>query len=293
MKLSVCLIVKNEQALLARCLNSVKDADEIIVCDTGSTDQTINIALQFTDKVFTDYVWNDDFAEARNHALSKASGQWVLSIDADEVLQPGGIQIIRHIIENNPESKGFFVNMVDEKSGAAHKLIRLFKNKDYIRWVCHGGGFVHETVDVKSDDAPVVITYGYSPAHALDPDIDMRLLVKSVKQFPDNVRNYYYLAREFYYRQDFRSAVNMLNTYLQHSTFIAEKADAWLLLSRCHWALNEGESARVCCLNAININANFKEAVLFMAELSWEHNAVVWRAFAQLCSNSGVLFVRN
>ena len=80
------MIVKNEESCLAKALESVKDADEIIVCDTGSTDRTIEIAKQYTDKVYTDYVWNDNFAEARNHAAKKCTGDYILIIDADEYL---------------------------------------------------------------------------------------------------------------------------------------------------------------------------------------------------------------
>ena len=69
---------------LARCLDSVKDADEIIICDTGSTDNTIEIAKKYTDKVYTDFTWCDDFSAARNHAKEKATGDYILSIDADE-----------------------------------------------------------------------------------------------------------------------------------------------------------------------------------------------------------------
>src|SRR5689334_7148172 len=86
MRVSVVMIVRNEEAVLARCLESVREADEIIICDTGSTDRTIEIARQFTDQVFTDYQWEDHFANARNHARLKATGDWILSIDADEYL---------------------------------------------------------------------------------------------------------------------------------------------------------------------------------------------------------------
>jgi len=84
--LTVCLIVKNEESCLERCLESVKDIGQIVIVDTGSTDSTIDIARKYTDKVFTDYTWNDNFAEARNHAISKCETDWIFTIDADEHL---------------------------------------------------------------------------------------------------------------------------------------------------------------------------------------------------------------
>lgn len=293
MKLSVCLIVKNEEAMLRHCLESVKDADEIIVCDTGSTDKTIEIAMQYTDKVFTDYVWNDNFPEARNHAKSKATGDWILSIDADEKLAGGGILKIRKIIANTSGEKAFYVNMVDNRAFHEHQMIRLFKNDPDVQWEVPGGGYVHESINTPGLASPVSIFYDYSPAHNLDPHIDNRLLIKSVKDFPHNPRNYYYLGREYFYRQDYFTAIAILEKYLSISTFNAEKADAWLMIARCLWLTHQGEKARQACFNAISINAAFKEAVLFMAEMSWQHNADVWKKFAVHCDNTGVLFVRT
>lgn len=83
---SVCMIVKNEENVLARCLNSLKDlAEEIVIVDTGSVDRTKEIAKKYTDKIF-DFVWIDDFSAARNFAFSKCTKEYIYSADADEVL---------------------------------------------------------------------------------------------------------------------------------------------------------------------------------------------------------------
>lgn len=84
--ISVCMIVKNEEKVLARCLDSLRPiADEIIIADTGSTDTTKEIAARYTDKIY-DFTWIDDFAAARNFAFSKATKDYIYSADADEVL---------------------------------------------------------------------------------------------------------------------------------------------------------------------------------------------------------------
>lgn len=83
---SLCMIVKNEEQVLARCLDGVADLmDEIIIVDTGSTDKTKEIASRYTDKIY-DFVWVDDFSAARNFAFSKATMDYIYSADADEVL---------------------------------------------------------------------------------------------------------------------------------------------------------------------------------------------------------------
>lgn len=84
--ISLCMIVKNEEKVLARCLDSIKDlVDEMIIVDTGSLDRTKMIAGKYTDKVY-EFKWTDDFAAARNFAFSKASCDYIYTADADEVL---------------------------------------------------------------------------------------------------------------------------------------------------------------------------------------------------------------
>lgn len=84
--ISLCMIVKNEEAVLARCLDSIADLmDEIIIVDTGSTDRTREIAARYTSKIY-DYKWTNDFSAARNFSFSKANMDYIYTADADEVL---------------------------------------------------------------------------------------------------------------------------------------------------------------------------------------------------------------
>lgn len=85
-EISLCMIVKNEEKILARCLDSVADlVDEIVIVDTGSTDATKKIAANYTDKIY-DFTWVDDFSAARNFAFSKAEKDYIYTADADEVM---------------------------------------------------------------------------------------------------------------------------------------------------------------------------------------------------------------
>ena len=83
MKLSVCIICKNEENTIARCLESVKWADEIILLDSGSTDNTLEIAKKYTDKIFIREDWQG-FGEQRRRAEQLASNDWIFAIDCDE-----------------------------------------------------------------------------------------------------------------------------------------------------------------------------------------------------------------
>lgn len=98
--LSVCMIVKDEEASLARCLSSIQGlADEIIIVDTGSTDKTKEIAAQFTRNIF-DFSWCDDFAAARNESMKQATGDWILILDADEVLSSAHFPVLQQALYN-------------------------------------------------------------------------------------------------------------------------------------------------------------------------------------------------
>ena len=98
--ISLCMIVKNEERILARCLDSVAELmDEIVIVDTGSTDRTKEIAARYTDKIY-DFQWIHDFSAARNFAFSKASMEYIYSADADEVLSEENRERFRILKEN-------------------------------------------------------------------------------------------------------------------------------------------------------------------------------------------------
>jgi glycosyltransferase involved in cell wall biosynthesis len=98
--ISACMIVKNEEKVLSRCLDSIRDfADEIIVVDTGSTDKTKQIASRYTDKIF-DFIWIQDFSAARNYSFSKATMEYIYVADADEVIDEENRQRLQNLKQN-------------------------------------------------------------------------------------------------------------------------------------------------------------------------------------------------
>lgn len=296
MRVSVVMIVKNEAAVLGRCLDSVKDADEIVICDTGSTDGTLDVARQYTDKVFSDYVWEDHFANARNHAKSKATGDWILSIDADEYLTCPFSAV------REAAAKGFMAVNVKMTAETGPTSIfwfpRLFRRSENVWWE----GAVHNHLSVIGEDVgAVTITFGYSPAHAHDPLRSMRILEKAVADNPDCVRERFYLGREYFYRGMYDKALPMLGRYVQQSRFLPEKAEAFLTMARAYWELHMPDDARDALAQALIIDPNWTEACLFMATLAgegtgnprWEKNAAQWKRMAETATNDNVLFLRT
>jgi glycosyltransferase involved in cell wall biosynthesis len=144
---SLCMIVKNERRNLPRCLESVRAlACEIIVVDTGSTDETPRIAASYGAEVVPFDFTAVDFAAARNCAIARASGQWILVLDADETLDPASAPLIEKLIAQG-ENAGYYLERRNRASDTpvvtTDFVVRLFPNRPGYRY----RGRVHETVD--------------------------------------------------------------------------------------------------------------------------------------------------
>lgn len=148
MKVSSCLIVKNEAENLARYLDSIKDiSDEIIVVDTGSTDNTVDIALSYDAKIYH-YKWDNNFSNAKNFALDKASGDWIIFLDADEYFESNTIKQLKTVLNHVSSNKIFDAVLckmlnIDSQTGkliSENPIMRIFKGKTGIRYV----GAIHE-----------------------------------------------------------------------------------------------------------------------------------------------------
>jgi len=162
-KLSLCMIVRDEAFFLADCLAMARPhVDEIVVVDTGSTDSTRQIAEGEADRVL-DFAWIGDFSAARNHALAHASGDWILVLDADERIAPGAYPALR-AATGDDAIDGYYLttrNYTEKRSDgwhpvspsdpmarghsgfSVHEIMKLFRARDTIRYE----GRVHEIVD--------------------------------------------------------------------------------------------------------------------------------------------------
>ena len=169
--ISLCMIVKNEEKILERCLDSVADlVDEIVIADTGSTDATKEIARRYTEKVY-DFPWTDDFSAARNFVFSRATREYIYSADADEVLSPENRERFRLLKETLlPE-----VEIVQMKYANQLQFNtvynydeeyrpKLFKRKRDFVWEAP----IHETVRLEPViyDSDIVITHLPGESHA-------------------------------------------------------------------------------------------------------------------------------
>jgi len=195
-RISVCLIVRNEEKFLDACLASVRGlADEIIVVDTGSTDRTVDIAREHRAQVHH-FAWCDDFGAARNAALLHATGDWVLMLDADETLPESSHAALRRLIVE-PAVMAWRLPIMDhgsEDQGCSY-VPRLFRNAPALFYL----GRIHEQVygsiearrhewglDNRLGDA-MLLHFGYDPAVIKDRnkiERNLRLLERAVVELP-------------------------------------------------------------------------------------------------------------
>jgi tetratricopeptide (TPR) repeat protein len=202
-KISLLMIVKNEERFLRNCLESARDVvDELIIVDTGSTDATIQIATEYGARIVR-HEWNDDFSEARNMALAHATGDWGLWLDADEEIAPGSGSAFRKAAETaGPAIGGFMVSFQNwlqsttrdpNSDMAVHHACRLFRLAPGVRFE----GRIHEQ-NLRSLQE-LGYQYAYTPGLTIDHfgyaseimavrnkhERFIRMLTREVEECPD------------------------------------------------------------------------------------------------------------
>lgn len=220
-KLSVSMIVKNEERYLPECLESIKDfVDEIVITDTGSVDKSKEICSRYTDKLY-DYKWDDSFANARNNSLKKCTGDWIISLDADEVIPAGTFLYIYDLILNGKSDAYIFPirNLMPDKTYSISTTTRLFRNVPGVEFK----GRVHETVDKSlgklnmtwTNATQPFIHYGYLKGANKTP-FYRDLCLKALQDDPTNFEPYYNLGKIFFHdNKDYEKAVEYLSKSIE------------------------------------------------------------------------------
>ncbi|MCI9242624.1 MAG: glycosyltransferase [Lawsonibacter sp.] len=244
---SLCMIVKNEEDVLGRCLDSAAElVDEIIIVDTGSTDSTREIAARYTDKIF-DFPWRDDFAAARNESFSHAAMDYCLWLDADDVLLEEDQEKFRTLKEGldpgvsvvmAPYHTGF-----DESGRVTFSYYRerLIKNRAGMHWV----GAVHEVVP------PVgKVLYGdfavtHRKTRPSDPDRNLRIYQAQLDAGEAlEPRHQFYYGRELYYHKRWEEALEVFERFLEEGRgWVENNIDACCHCAYCHKELGRERAA--------------------------------------------------
>lgn len=212
--LSVCMIVRNEEAHIKSCLESVRTvARQMIVVDTGSTDRTREFALAAGAEVF-DFTWCDDFSLARNYSLEQATEPYILVLDADERLDADSLPALRDYLEENPITAGRVRLYNLDETGDVQtvgEITRLFPNRPEWRY----SGRIHEQLSAGGLPPGTVSTgivirhYGYTEASLLSNkkvERNLNLLLLELNQHPGDPYLHYQIGKTCYVDKRYQQA---------------------------------------------------------------------------------------
>lgn len=261
MTISLCMIVKNEEKNLERCLNSYLPLmDEIIVVDTGSTDKTKEIAARFTDKIY-DFEWINDFSAARNFAFSKATCDYIFSADADEVLEGDNVQqfaILKQVLE--PEIEIVQMQYGNQlQNGTIYNFDcelrpKLFKRLREFTWIEP----IHETVRTLPVvfDSDIVITHMPEEVHTKRDLAAFERMVKNNMPISSRLHNIY--AKELFVSgdtEDFIRAIPFFeSSVIDDNRAEDEKLEAVCVLAKAYRLLhNDAKFIKYAILSEIGI----------------------------------------
>lgn len=214
--ISVCIITKNEAERLEQCLQALQSFSfEIVVVDTGSTDNSKEIARKYTDKVF-DFIWIDDFSAARNYAAKCAAHNIIFPIDTDEIVTSLDLNALQEAIANHPRSVGYVKRLDYFEAGSEVRHYDVMIERIYDRRYYHYEAPIHEAIHPISD-----IPYtSYETTVTLDhigylgdkdtlrdkAERNLTLLYKEVEKAPDNPYPYFQIGQSYMLMRDHEHA---------------------------------------------------------------------------------------
>ncbi len=251
MKLSLCMIVKNEESVLARCLESAKGvADELVIVDTGSTDKTPDIARAYTNHVFS-FAWRDDFAAARNASFEKASGDHCMWLDADDVIPADMVPALHALRQRMERENADMVLTKYVSGGCVYYRERIIRRSTQFRWQ----GRVHECIaphgKVLRDDFTVRHLGSDKPRGARN----LRIYQAWRAEETLSGRDAFYYGRELFYNRLYTEAAAVLEEMLAGDGWYVNKIEACKVLSACYAAKGDHARALDALLHAFRYGA--------------------------------------
>lgn len=240
--ISLCMIVRDEESVLGRCLECVKNiADEIIVVDTGSKDKTKEVASLYTDKIY-DFEWVDDFSAARNFSFSKAEMDYIIWLDADDVIDSENqkkLMELKSILDPSADIIMMKYNVAFDDNGNptfSYYRERLMKRSRHFLWK----GAIHEVITPSGNIKYCDIEVLHKKLKVNDPNRNLRIFERLLNDGKVlDTRQKYYYARELYFHERYEDAIKTFKEFFDaDDKWIENSINACLDLSRCYTKLD-------------------------------------------------------
>ncbi|MBT2287720.1 glycosyltransferase [Paenibacillus albidus] len=244
--ISLCMIVRNEEEGLERCLSSVKDVvDEYIIVDTGSTDRTKEIISKFTDKMY-DFTWIDDFSAARNYSFSKATKDYILWLDADDIVDEANVQRmkqLKHTLSPKIDRVTMQYDLSFDASGQATYSLRrnrLVRRACNFEWI----GPVHEYLAAHGSVFNSEVAIGHFKNKPYT-DRNLQIYLSRVNKGEEfTPRDLYYFANELRDNARYEEAVDYYTRFLNTGQgWVEDNIQACLKMGHCHRLLGDTKAA--------------------------------------------------
>lgn len=290
MTLGVCLIVKNEEEVLSRCLNcALKFADEIVVVDTGSEDKTVSEAKKFTDKIYF-FDWCDDFSAARNFAFSKAESDFVMWLDADDIVEDADCEKIKALIKCADFDAAYLLYASaceGEEPVFFYYRERIFRREKNFLFE----GAVHEAVSPSGklvySDARIL----HSKVKENEPFRNLKIYQKQIARgISLNERGKFYYGRELLFNGMYLESAAVLEDFLRGDGWVENKIEACLNLYRAYTALGDGERAQNALLKSLLYAPPRSECCCILGSIFMSNNdvksAIYWYERAISANNA-------
>ena len=247
-RISLCMIVKNEAAVLGRCLDSMRDAvEEIIIVDTGSTDETKEIAGRYTEKIY-DFPWVDDFSAARNFSFSKATMDFIMWMDADDVLPPSqaaALLALKQTLAPETDVVTMKYHLAWDAQGRVSFLStreRLLRRAAGHRWA----GRVHECIAMAGAVVHAPLYLEHRSVHSKSERNLNIYEAQRAEGFPFSAREMYYYARELADHGRYEAAAEQFEAFLAGGEgWFEDNIGACLALDDCYRQLADGQRRRL------------------------------------------------
>lgn len=295
MTVSLCMIVRDEEAVLGRCLDSVAGLfDEIIVTDTGSRDASKSIAAEHGARIF-DFPWCDDFAAARNDSFSHATSDFLFWLDADDLLTEENRQrfltLKEHLAPTTDVVMMPYETAFDEDGKAIFTFLRerLIRRTLPHRWE----GYVHEVLTYTGCEEVADVAVTHRSAKTAYSDRNLRIYETHMKRGdPASPRDLFYWGRELFYHGRDREAADVLTAFLHlPAAWTENKIDACRLLAAIAIRGGDRESAMAAYTRTFLYGAPRAEVCTEIGELlsdagEWR-GAVFWFRAALKAGDTG------
>lgn len=281
------MIVKNEQEVLDRCLNSVKDfVDEIIIVDTGSSDTTKMVAKKYTDKIF-DFEWCNDFSKARNYAIQFATGEYIMWLDADDVVPQKTINYLLSIKDNmcaDVYMLKYDIAFWNNKPIFSYYRERIIKNCSLCKFV----GAVHECIVPfgKVEKLDCCVQHHRITFIKNTRNLDIYQNIK--KQRPLLPREQYYYARELFDHKKYAQSLSEFKKFVKNkNSWVENVIDAYYLMSICYNIKNDKTKEFECLIKTFYYDTPRANICCKIGDIFLENSnyniAIYWYKTATKC----------